>query len=135
MRTYFRVIVLVGGISVALAPAAAQAPSAMGESAPTGGHAPHGGSGAPSTPMVYPSVKRVRTAQRWIAGRSGRKAFAVIDDEGRLHGFEIHSRFHSASVVKSMLLVAYLRKLAREHHGLDNASKGLLYPMIHSSDN
>ena len=47
----------------------------------------------------------------------------------------MHSRFHSASVVKSMLLVAYLRKLAAEHRGLDASSKGLMYPMIHSSDN
>jgi len=34
-----------------------------------------------------------------------------------------------------MLLVAYLRKLAREHGSLDKGSRGLLYPMIHSSDN
>ncbi len=47
----------------------------------------------------------------------------------------MHSRFHSASVVKSMLLVAYLRRLAAEHRGLDATSEGLMYPMIHSSDN
>jgi hypothetical protein len=34
-----------------------------------------------------------------------------------------------------MLLVAYLRKLGHEHRALDATSKGLLYPMIHSSDN
>jgi hypothetical protein len=34
-----------------------------------------------------------------------------------------------------MLLVAYLRRLGSEHQALDSASKGLLYPMIHSSDN
>ncbi|HEX3854813.1 MAG TPA: hypothetical protein VHW01_27820, partial [Polyangiaceae bacterium] len=34
-----------------------------------------------------------------------------------------------------MLLVAYLRMLAREHRTLDKGSRGLLYPMIHSSDN
>jgi len=59
----------------------------------------------------------------------------VIDDAGKLHGLNVRSRFHSASVVKSMLLVAYLRKLARERRGLDDTSRSLLYPMIHSSDN
>ncbi len=84
---------------------------------------------------VYPSRRRLRRAERYIASRAGRKAFAAIDDRGRLHGYRVHSRFHSASVVKSMLLVAYLRRLASEHVGLDDASRGLLYPMIHSSDN
>lgn len=83
----------------------------------------------------YPSRQRIRAAQRYIAKRSGRKAFAVIDDQRHLAGFKIHSRFHSASVVKSMLLVAYLRKLRHEHRGLDDDDKALLYPMIHSSDN
>jgi hypothetical protein len=78
---------------------------------------------------------RVRNAQRYIARRAGRQAFAVIDDHDHLKGFEIHSRFHSASVVKSMLLVAYLRMLGRAHRPLDRSSQGLLYPMIHSSDN
>ncbi len=77
----------------------------------------------------------MRAATRFIERRAGRKAFAVIGNHGRLSGFDVHSRFHSASVVKSMLLVAYLRKLARERRGLDRASRGLLYPMIHSSDN
>jgi hypothetical protein len=107
---------------------AAQVPSALGERARSS-NAPTR-SGGP-----YPSRRRIRAAQRWIARRSGRKAFAVIDDERRLSGFKIHSRFHSASTVKSMLLVAYLRKLGQEGRGLDEASKGLLYPMIHSSDN
>ncbi len=67
----------------------------------------------------YPSPARLRAAKRFLAARAGRKAFAVIDDEGRLEGYHVHSRFHSASVVKSMLLVAYLRWLARAHRGLD----------------
>jgi hypothetical protein len=83
----------------------------------------------------YPSRPRVRAATRFLSRRAGRKAFAVVDDRGRLAGYHVHNRFHSASVVKSMLLVAYLRHLAAEHRGLDAASKGLMYPMIHSSDN
>jgi hypothetical protein len=84
---------------------------------------------------VYPSAMRVGRARRFIATRAGRKAFAVVDNGGRLMGLRVHSRFHTASVVKSMLLVAYLRKLAREHRSLDRGGRALLYPMIHSSDN
>lgn len=59
----------------------------------------------------------------------------MLDSRGRLSGAELHLRFHAASVVKSMLLVAYLQTLAYERRGLDGRSRGLLYPMIHSSDN
>lgn len=84
---------------------------------------------------AYPSARRVHAAARFLAGRAGKTAFAVVDDKGALRGLNVRSRFHSASVVKAMLLVAYLRKLAQERRGLDDAGKGLLYPMIHSSDN
>lgn len=74
-------------------------------------------------------------ASRYLADRAGTKAFAVIDDRGRLAGVRVHQRFHSASVVKSMLLVAYLQMLARRHRPLDRGGRALLYPMIHSSSN
>jgi hypothetical protein len=77
----------------------------------------------------------VAAAAHYLAGRAGFKAFAVVDNRGELLGTDIHVRFHSASVVKSMLLVAYLQTLAAEHRDLDRSSQGLLYPMIHSSDN
>jgi beta-lactamase family protein len=94
------------------------------------------GTATDSPPGAYPGPKAVASAARWLDGRAGSaKAFAVIDDEGRLSGVHVHQRFHSASVVKSMLLVAYLRHLAAHHLGLDDESRGLLYPMIHSSDN
>jgi hypothetical protein len=84
---------------------------------------------------AYPSSQRVIAAAHYLAGRAGRTAFAVIDDDDRLAGINLHRRFHSASVVKSMLLVAYLRMLAYQHRSLDGVSQALLYPMIHSSDN
>jgi hypothetical protein len=77
----------------------------------------------------------VIAAAHYLSTRIGTDAFAVIDDRGRLAGVDVHRRYHSASTVKSMLLVAYLRMLARERRGLDGASQALLYPMIHSSDN
>jgi hypothetical protein len=84
---------------------------------------------------AYPSSLRVTAAARYVARRLGTNAFAVLDDDRRLEGIDVHRRFHSASVVKSMLLVAYLRMLAGQHRSLDSASRALLYPMIHSSDN
>jgi hypothetical protein len=84
---------------------------------------------------VYPASSGIVAAAHYLAGRAGSKSFAVVDNKGKLSGTDIHVRFHSASVVKSMLLVAYLQTLAAEDHGLDGSSQGLLYPMIHSSDN
>jgi len=83
----------------------------------------------------YPSSARVLAAGSYLARRAGQTAFAVVDDRGRLAGGNVHRRFSSASVVKSMMLVAYLQMLARRHRPLDGVSRALLYPMIHSSDN
>jgi hypothetical protein len=99
-----------------------------------------GGRTGPTVEVVievpaYPSSKRVIAAAHYLSGRAGTKAFAVVDDDDRLAGTNLHRRFHSASVVKSMLLVAYLQMLAHRQRPLDGASRGLLYPMIHSSDN
>jgi Beta-lactamase enzyme family len=99
-----------------------------------------GGQAGPSVevlvgPPVYPTSKRVLAAAQFLERRAGRKAFAVVDDRGRLAGVDLRERFHSASVIKSMLLVAYLQVLARRQRPLDHASQALLYPMIHSSSN
>jgi hypothetical protein len=95
-------------------------------------------SGRPAAgrPLVaYPSSSRVADAARYLAGRQGTKAFAVIDDKGALSGVHVHLRFHSASTVKSMLLVAYLQMVAAQGRRLDESDRALLYPMIHSSSN
>jgi hypothetical protein len=101
------------------------------------------GAGARSGPVVevlvelpaYPPLARVLAAARYLAGRAGQAAFAVVDSHGRVLGREQDRRFASASVLKSMMLVAYLQMLSREHRPLDSESQALLYPMIHSSDN
>jgi hypothetical protein len=102
--------------------------------------APQTGLHGPTVEVVvqappYPSSRAVKAAARYLAGRLGTKAFAVVDDDDRLAGVHLHRRFHSASVIKSMLLVAYLQMLAHRHRSLDRAGNALLYPMIHSSDN
>jgi hypothetical protein len=93
----------------------------------------HGGG---SLPVGYPAPSAVARAASYLAGRTGRTAFAVMDSEGRLSGVNIHWTFVSASVVKAMLLVAYLRRLdAMGQHYVDSNSNSFLYPMINVSDN
>jgi hypothetical protein len=92
--------------------------------------------GSGSLPVGYPGPGAVARAASYLRGRAGRTAFAVVDSEGRLSGVHIHWTFVSASVVKAMLLVAYLRMLdARGQHTIDSYSASILYPMIHVSDN
>jgi hypothetical protein len=87
-------------------------------------------------PLVeFPHSGGVIAAAHYLSLRAGVTAFAVYDNEHKLSGTNVHARFHSASVVKSMLLVAYLQTLAAQHRGLSSQSTGLIYPMIHSSDN
>jgi hypothetical protein len=85
--------------------------------------------------LAAPGTKAIAAARGYLARRAGRTAFAVVDDAGRLHGVRMHRQFGSASVVKAMLLVAYLRRLGRRGVGLDAGARSKLYPMIHVSDN
>jgi hypothetical protein len=75
------------------------------------------------------------TASDYLESRSGQDAFAVVDSRGREYGLNEHRLYVSASVTKSMLLVAYLRSLAAEGEPLGAVAQELLYPMIHVSDN
>lgn len=88
-----------------------------------------------TAPAGHPRRRAIAAATSYLAGRDGYTAFAVIDSEGRLHGRHLHRTFVSASVVKAMLLVAYLRELSGAHRRLDDSDRSLLQPMIHVSDN
>ena len=92
--------------------------------------------GGGSLRVGFPGPAAIANAARYVRGRAGRKAFAVVDSEGRLSGVNVHWTFPTASVVKAMLLVAYLRRLdAHGQHRVDAYSNSFLYPMIHVSDN
>lgn len=91
--------------------------------------------GSGKAPFGNPGRGDIRRARRYLAGRAGVKSFAVVNSEGRMYGSHLHRRFVSASVVKAMLLVAYLRKLKHAHRDLDSSDRSLLRPMIHVSDN
>ena len=78
-------------------------------------------------------AERVEEARKFAAQRHGHVGFAVADEDGELHGHNAGAHFESASVVKVMLMVAYLRE--RRNHGLDDHDRNLLGPMIKRSDN
>jgi Beta-lactamase enzyme family len=87
-------------------------------------------------PFGFPGPDAVSSARQYITGQAGVHSFAVMDSEGRMSGWDIHRTYVSASVVKAMLLVAYLRKLHYEdHRGFCCDDQSVLYPMIHVSDN
>jgi hypothetical protein len=96
-------------------------------------NSPYVGTGV--APGGYPGPGAIAAATAYLGRRTGYTSLAVIDSEGRMSGRHLHRTFVSASVVKAMLLVAYLRKLAAEHRGLGAGSRSLLVPMIHVSDN
>jgi hypothetical protein len=85
-----------------------------------------------------------RAPERWIPyaddarayalGRAGLVAFA-LRSEGRFDGLLADATFPSASVVKAMLLVAYLRRPAVRERPLTSAERGLLGPMVRWSSN
>jgi len=83
---------------------------------------------APS-PQWQPDIEAARAYART---RPGTVAFAVRT-ESRLWGSHVDQRFRSASVLKAMLLVAYLRH-ARDRP-LRASERALLTPMIRRSDN
>jgi hypothetical protein len=91
------------------------------------------GQGIPLVP--FPSGAAIGSAGAFLQARAGRTAFAVLDSTGRLSGLRVHEHFETASVVKVMMLIAYLQRLAAHGAGLSTTDRDLLYPMIHISDN
>jgi hypothetical protein len=83
----------------------------------------------------YPWAKRVRAAERYADGRQGIASFAVVGEDKKLRGDHVDRRHNSHSVVKAMLLLAYLRQADVRHRDLTDADRDLLRPMIRRSDN
>ncbi len=78
---------------------------------------------------------RIEAARTYAENRAGLVAFAVVDERGRLHGYRVSAVAPSASVLKAMLLVAYLRKASVRDRPLTDRERALLGPMIRRSDN
>jgi beta-lactamase family protein len=76
----------------------------------------------------------VRAARAYVHTRAGQVSFAVRTD-GHLWGYERTRAAHSASVVKALLLVAYLDDPRVRARPLTAADHRLIDPMIRRSDN
>jgi beta-lactamase class A len=83
----------------------------------------------------FPWDDRVSDAARYARRRAGSVSFAAVDEFGHIHSFHRGRRYSSASLVKAMLLVAFLRKGDVRNRGLHPSEQGLLGPMIRVSDN
>jgi hypothetical protein len=95
-----------------------------------------GYNGSGHLPVGSPGPVAIARAERYLRTRTGRTALAIVDSEGRVSGVNVNEQFITGSVVKAMLLVAYLRRLdAMGQHYVDSYSNSFLYPMINVSDN
>ena len=91
---------------------------------------------APAEAAAPPTWKsRMAAAERSAHTRSGTITFAVVDEAGRLHGYHARDVAPSASVLKAMLLVAYLRRADVRGRDLEQWERDLFAPMIRRSDN
>ena len=78
---------------------------------------------------------RIAAGKTYAHSRAGTIAFAVVDQRGRLRGYRARAVAPSASLLKPMLLVAYLRKRSVRDRALTDYERSLLGPMIRRSDN
>jgi beta-lactamase class A len=76
----------------------------------------------------------VRAARAYLATRPGNVSFAVRTG-GRFFGWRTTRAVPSASVLKAMLMVAYLRRGDVRFRPLRAADRALLDPMVRRSDN
>jgi len=90
---------------------------------------------APARGAGYPWATRIGAAERFADQRQGTVSFAVVDERGELRGDHVHRVHNSASVVKVMFLVAYLREGGVRRDALTGSEKHLLGAMIKRSNN
>jgi hypothetical protein len=77
----------------------------------------------------------VKRAIAYAETRAGVESFVVRDEHRGRHSYRGRRIVHSASVLKAMLLVAYLRRPSVRRRALTDDDRALLRPMIRRSDN
>jgi hypothetical protein len=88
-----------------------------------------------ATAASYPDRGQLDAVRNFLQQRAGVVGVGVIDNHGQVRGVHDRRRFVSASVVKAMLLVSYLRKVAHQKRGLSAYERDRLGPMITVSSN
>src|SRR5215217_7370533 len=81
----------------------------------------------------FPARRRIRAVRRYLRARGGLNSWSLIDSWGRLHGFAPQRVYVSASLVKAMLLAAYLRGIGNRMP--EAGERAALGPMITVSSN
>jgi Beta-lactamase enzyme family len=90
---------------------------------------------SPSAAQKVRWQQRVRDAVQFLHSRAGAASFAVVDEGRRVHGRGADVPYSSASLVKAMLLVAYLQRRDVRNRKLRGSERQLLAPMIRVSNN
>jgi hypothetical protein len=83
----------------------------------------------------YPWAKRLKFAKSFAENRAGKVSIGIVDEDLHFHGHRANRQYNSASTVKVMLMVAYLRHGNQEDEPLSDGDRSLLGPMIKRSDN
>jgi hypothetical protein len=122
-KRVLRICVVVIAVLIPLAGCAhhqAPVPAASLSPQPGSTRSPLGASPTPANApaVAVPSHAAFAAATRYLRNWGHVAALAVVDSQGNLLGFHEHRRFASASVVKAMLLVQYLRTHQRISAGL-----------------
>ena len=82
-----------------------------------------------------PLQERRASAIEFAESRAGVESFAVVDLSGKVSGYHRWRITPSASVLKPMLMVAYLNLASVRDRALTERDRSLLAPMIRWSDN
>lgn len=90
---------------------------------------------AAATAASYPSHRQMDAVRTYLKQRAGVVGVGVIDSQGRVRGIHDKRRFVTASVIKAMLLVSYLRKVDHQGRGLTRYERSQLRQMITVSSN
>lgn len=79
--------------------------------------------------------ERKQAAIRFAERRAGIESFVLVDDRGVRRSYRGRMVVPSASMLKAMLLVAYLNRQSVRRRALTDSDRALLAPMIRWSDN
>ena len=82
-----------------------------------------------------PASTAIEDAREYALARGGLVSFAVATPHGRTRGVEVDRHYVAASVVKAMLLVAYLERAHREGRPIGAGARVRLGKMIRDSGN